>query len=239
MRNTFELTSVSTTGGENFSGPFDLLLSLLGENKFDISEIALSSVTQQYIEYLNSIDDGREEQLADFLLVATKLLLMKSRSLLPQFAAEEEVDGSSFQDQLKLYQRFQEASREIDVLWTAKENAFFRVEPTKRPEEFCPPDNFYTDSLHESILALVYRLQPPKPLPKTHIDRTISVKEKINRVWALLKSKNKLQFKDILDSAESKTEIIVSFLALLELAKQKKVVLRQDHSFHDILIHKI
>ena len=223
---------------EQFSGPFDLLLSLIGEQKMSISEIALSEVTEQYLNYLDKIENNRAEELADFLVVATRLLFLKSKYLLPQFTPEEP-EGPGLEEQLRLYKAFVDASKKINNIWLNNNKSVFRIEPPRKAEGFVPPENLTLDSMYQSMVKLVHRLKPPKPLPQTKIDKTISLKEKINNIRRLLSRRNKIGFREMLSGAENKTELIVGFLALLELVKQSSVVLNQSSSFEDIMIEKI
>ena len=223
---------------DQFSGPLDLLLSLLEESKLNISEVSLSSITEQYLTYLDTLEDNRAEELADFLVVGSRLLLLKSKMLLPQFAPEED-EGTSLEEQLRLYKVFLEASKGVNRLWQADRRSFFRFEPPRRQLQFVAPINLSRDSLRQSMLQLVDRLTPPKPLPETAIDRAVSMKETIDRIRALLKKNRRLSFGELLTSAHNRTEAIVSFLALLELVKQKAVALRQREIFSDIVIEKI
>ena len=125
----------------HFSGPLDLLLSLIAEKKMSITELALAEVTEQYVHSIDALEEKDPDELADFLVIATKLLLLKSKSLLPQFFPEEE-DGPSLAEQLKLYKAFVDASKKIHAIWEQSNNIYFRIEPTRRPTEFIPPENF-------------------------------------------------------------------------------------------------
>jgi len=220
-----------------FNGPLDLLLALLGENKLDITELALSEITEQYLAHLDTIDESKTAELADFLVIAAKLLLLKSKSLLPQFMPEEE-EGQSLEDQLRLYKLFVEASKQLNARWVSGQRSAFRIEPPRKIEAFVPPESLTRDKLHGSMLRVVERLAPPKPLPKTHIDKTVSVKEKINHIRGILKKRTKTTFHEILADAGNKTELIVGFLALLELVKLKHVSLSQDQTFSNIVIDR-
>jgi len=223
---------------EQFSGPLDLLLSLISENQLDISQIAISKVTEQYLDYLSQLDESKAEELADFLVVASKLLLMKARKLMPQFALAEE-EGPSLEDQLRLYKLFVDASRKINSLWDQPQRGFFRVEPPRKAEGFVWPENVDPQAMKETFLHLLSRLKPPKDLPQAYIDKAISMKEKIDTIRNLLKKRKKAYFFDVLDQAQNKTEIIVSFLAILELVKQRTVFLSQDSTFGDIAMEAV
>ncbi|MFH0857900.1 MAG: segregation/condensation protein A [Candidatus Magasanikbacteria bacterium] len=222
---------------KQFSGPLDLLLSLLDEEKLDITDIALSEVTEQYLHHVENLEEKDAEELVDFLVIAAKLVLLKSKKLLPQLMPEEE-SGVSLEEQLRLYKKFVEASKEIQKHWDSREKSVFRIEPPRKAEGFVSPENLDISALHESFSKLVQRLKPMKPLPQTTIDRAVSMKQKITAIHDLLKTKKKAYFFDVVENAKNKTDVIVSFLALLELVKQKTVLLKQDDTFSDILIEK-
>jgi segregation and condensation protein A len=223
---------------EKFSGPLDLLLSLVGEEKLDITDIALSRVTEQFLTYIDTLEDGRAAEMADFLVVASRLLLLKSRMLLPQFAPEED-EGATLADQLRLYKQFADAAKQLNRLWEKGEHAAFRVEPPRPPLGFVPPTNVTLSALHNRMVQLIARLTPPKPLPETRIDKTVSVKQKIDDIRRALARMKETSFHAMLRDARSRSEIIVSFLAVLELVKQQTVFLRQEETFGDIVIQRV
>jgi segregation and condensation protein A len=223
---------------KQFSGPLDLLLSLLAEKKLDISEVALAEVTEQFLQYIDTLEQKDPAELADFLVIATKLLVLKSRMLLPAFQLEEDGD-EHLEDQLRLYEMFVEASAWIQERFLDEQQlGAFRIEPPKRAEGFVPPKNLSTASMHERMRRLIKRLKPPKPLPKTTIDRTVSMKRKIDHIRTLLDRESTISFHDVLENRRNRTEVIVGFIALLELVKQRSVLLKQDATFGDIVIER-
>jgi len=222
---------------EQFNGPLDLLLSLVEDKEMSINEIVLGKVTEQYLAYLEEVERIAPEDLADFLVIATKLLLMKSRALLPQLMPVEE-DEVGLADQLRLYQKFVAVSKKIESAWLQPRVAFVRHEPMRVVENPELPENVTTDTLRNSMGRLIDRLKPPKPLPKTHIDKTVSVKERIQQIRDYLQKNKTFSFKQALGEKPNRTETIISFLALLELVKQRTVLLHQDGLHSDIMIKK-
>lgn len=223
---------------EQFSGPLDLLLALIEQEKLNINDIALSKVTEQYFDYLNKLEERRPEELADFLVIATKLVYMKSKNLLPQISPDED-DGPSLAEQLKMYKRYIEASRDMNRMWNKNSIGYGRMEPPVKPEGFVLPVNAKSGDLKDSFISLLKRLKPVNPLPKVSIDRAISVKQKIDFIFNLLKQHKKLSFSTILAEAENKTDVIVSFLAILELVKFGNAAVRQTKTYADLEISKI
>lgn len=223
---------------EKFSGPLDLLLELIDQEKLVITEISLAQVTDQFFQYLNTLDENRSEELADFLVIATKLVYIKSRQLLPYLYPQED-EGESLADQLKFYKRYADASKVIEKMWGAGKMAYARMEPKFIPEGFSLPLNATGKDLHSSILLLLKGLKPIDPLPQVKIDRAVSVREKVKAIYDALNKIKNLKFKDILDNSVSRTDVIVSFLALLELVKSEKVAIQQENAFNEMVIRKI
>lgn len=223
---------------DNFSGPLDMLLTMLEQNKLSITEVSLSKVTEQYLEKINEVEADSPDELADFLVVATKLVLMKSRRLLPDFLPDTEEDGQSLEDQLRVYKKFVEVSREIAKKWNRPEQSYGRIQPKIIEPGFYPSENFTESDLHSHMVQLVSRLKPPKALPKVTIDKTMSLKQTLSNLRQRLKKIKKFAFFDILEQRRNKSEIIVSFLAILELVKQREVTLTQEGNFGDIFVNR-
>lgn len=223
---------------EKFEGPLDLLLQLIDQEKLAITEISLSQITEQFLNYLNHLEKRRSEELADFLIIATRLVYLKSRTLLPYLYPEED-EGPSLADQLKMYQQYVDASKKIVYLWEQNRIAYGRVEPPIKIKEFVLPLNARLADLKDAMERLVIRLRVPRPLPEIEIDRAITVKQKVDSIWLTLKKYKRLNFQEILNNAESKTEVIVSFLALLELIKDEKAFIKQNGAFTNMEVKLI
>ncbi|HRY36530.1 MAG TPA: segregation/condensation protein A [Candidatus Magasanikbacteria bacterium] len=223
---------------EKFTGPLDLLLGLIEEEKMEISEVSISQVTEQFFVYLNALEEKCPEELSDFLVVATRLVYLKSKNLLPYLLPEED-EGPDLADQLRLYKMFVKASVKIDEMWNGDKLAYGRFEPPIRPLEFVLPQNADLENLRIFYLNLLKRLKPADPLPQVKIDRSISVKKQIESIYNLLKTTKKVSFSEIIKGSGSRTEVIVNFLALLELIKAEKIFITQNNSFEDIEINKI
>lgn len=224
---------------EKFTGPLDLLLSLVESEKMGITEISLSQVTGQFFDYLNKLENEAPEELADFLVVATRLVYLKSKTLLPYLMPEED-EGPDLANQLKMYKKFVEASVLINEMWNKEKIAYGRIEPlSKEIKEFILPANAGLEDLKNSYLLLLRKIKPIDPLPQTKINRSISIKQQIENIYDLLKVTKKISFSQIVKRAESRTEIIISFLALLELLKTEKIFITQNNNFEDIEINKI
>ncbi|MFA6105423.1 MAG: segregation/condensation protein A [Patescibacteria group bacterium] len=223
---------------EKFEGPLDLLLQLIENEKLAITDVSLSDVTDQFFQFLSGMDENRSDELADFLVIATRLVYIKSRQLLPYLYPPEE-EGLSLSEQLKFYKRYADASKFVEKLWGEGKMAYGRVEPAPVLTGFTAPQNATAVELKNSFVLLLKRLKPINPLPEVRIDHTVSVQQKIKSIYESLKKLNQLSFKDIFNSDSNRSEVIVSFLALLELLKQEKISVNQKNSFNDMMINKV
>lgn len=230
---------VSAVTLEQFQGPLDLLLQLIEEEKMAITEISLSTVTEQFLSYLKTLDEENAEELADFLVIASRLVYLKSKHLLPYLYGPEEDEGPSLEDQLKLYKKYADASGWVLERWSSEGMAYGRLEPLRAPTGFILPLNGHSEDLHQAFVQLLSRLKPIAALPKVSIDHSVSVKDKVASIFLAFKKIKQLSFAHILGSAANRTEVIVSFLAVLELIKDQKVSVHQSASFADMVINKV
>ena len=225
---------------EKFQGPLNLLLQLIEREELNISEVALAQVTDQYLTYLKQVEEVSPDEVADFLVVAAKLLLIKSRMLLPQLNLGGEEEAKELEAQLKLYRTFVEAGRTIDKLWRAGHVAWVRPKPLllKRQEGFVPPLNISLERLELALRRVLAALEPLINLPQVTLQRTISLQDKIQQLKGLILKKAHLNWEILIREAKDKTEIIISFLALLELVKQRQLIAEQSALFQEITISK-
>lgn len=223
---------------EKFEGPLDLLLDLIEKEKMDITEVSLSKVADQYLSYIEASDDIDSSNLADFLSVAAKLILLKSIALLPELEIDEE-DEESIDDlkfRLQEYKKFKDAAQKIKSLYKNKDRLFERSYIANIVPAFYPGDGLDKEALLLSARGLVNILDKFESLRKETILETVSIKEKISNIQEMLSNQVNLKFNNIIENSKSKIDAIVSFLALLELIKQKLVSVKQKDNFADIEI---
>ncbi len=226
---------------EKFEGPLSLLLKIIETEKMDIAEISLAKIADQYVEFIRTTADIDPDAMADFLVVAAKLLYLKSRALLPYLFPAEAEDADDLERQLKMYREFLEAMKKLEQRLKEKK---FMFAPSERKlwkmigtEEkfFAPPKKLVKEDL-----AAVFRefLVNKKIicLEEETIQCKVNIEEKIRGIRDALLAKINLSFREFLAKAESKTEIIVSFLAVLELMKQKTISVEQSELFAEIFI---
>lgn len=221
---------------EKFEGPLDLLLQLIEEDELNISEISLAAIADEYVEYIKSHkEDINADELSDFLVVAAKLLLIKSKYLMPFLETAEDEEIYDLEKRLKIYKEFLEASAIINEYFLSKNVSFAREKISfYEPKElFNPPKNLTANDLTEIYKALVARLKPVFILEEESIRKTISVHEKLKQIKELLLKRVKTSFSKLADTKD-KSDIIVCFLAILELSKQRMVIITQEDHFADI-----
>lgn len=224
---------------EQFSGPLQLLLELIYQEKLPITEVSLAQVTDAYLHHIDEHEVAPEE-LADFLVIATRLLHLKSKTLLPLLQTEEEEEeGPSLVDQLRLYEQFVSAASHIDKLFESHQMMFTKTRISiKQPEGFFPPKNVEASSLKGAYEVLLRRLEPFARLRRASIEKIVTIKERISQIRDVILQKSRMSFTDVVDGA-SKTDVVVSFLALLELMRERTVNVVQKKAFEDIVIKHV
>lgn len=229
---------------EKFSGPLGLLLELIEKEEMDITEISLAKIADEYVALVKQSPEIEPDEIADFLLIAARLLLIKSRALLPYLITdEEEEEIDDLRKQLKLYQEFALASQAIRQRLLANNFSYLPPLSGQRSLQVALP-NFTVPLevnplvLKEAFLKLLSELASRQEdrLAETKLEPKVSIEERITYIKSLLGRKVKFNFSKIIAQAQSKTELIVSFLAVLELAKQKELNFEQTELFGEIEI---
>ena len=137
---------------EKFEGPLDLLLQLIEQADLDITEVSIAKVVEQFMIYLEQVEEKNPEELADFLVVAAKLLLIKSRALLPNLSLGDEDDGLNLESQLKIYKKYYDASKIIEKILAEKKVLFTREKiPVDVEVIFNPPESLTTEKLQKML----------------------------------------------------------------------------------------
>ena len=226
---------------KEFQGPLDLLLQLTEEKKLDITEISLGRVTDQYLKYLKKIENIPLEDLANFLVIASRLILIKSRMLLPalEITEEEEEDIEALKRQLEEYRKFKNLARKIEEITNIKNIAYSREKCQGLKTIFYPPKNFRLEDLKtafKKVLEEIALLE--EKLPEEGLKLKISIEEKIKKIQKELSNRIQTTFGDLTKRTKSKIDVIVNFLALLELIKQKIITAKQNQLYGDITIKK-
>ena len=231
---------------EKFSGPLGLLLSLIESEEMDITEVNLAKIADEYVNYIRGAKDINAEEMADFLVLAAKLLFIKSKALLPYlYTAEDEAEVDDLEKQLRMYKEFVSASQKIKEIIAEKHFLFLPPLIKNRRQQFnlpvfTAPLKVNSQILHEVFLRVLLNLekQQEEALPESTLEPKINIEDRINSIKKMLLDKIRVNFSKLLSGAQNKTEVIVSFLAVLELAKQKELFFEQDELFSEIYISR-
>lgn len=225
---------------EQFEGPLDVLLELIEAEKLDITALSLASVTDQYLERIAQLADHiRASELADFLVIAAKLIYIKSKFLLPYLTKEDEAEIEDLKNQLKIYQEYHRAAKQLEEILGQNRVAYFRPFSLERDKQmFLPPKKVKPETLHQAFTSLLRHTDTEKPPVRIHFDPGITIQEKMALLKDMAQHGSSLSFLHTLSNARSRTEIIVSFLAVLELVKQRWIEVAQPELFGDILIKR-
>lgn len=223
-----------------FEGPLDLLLQLIEGQQMDITALSLANVTEQFLAYVRNLQEKNPINLADFLIIAAKLLVIKSKALLPnlEFGIEEEESAYDLTQQLLIYKKFKEVAKHLRLMDVKRKQSWTRDVDFSDLVTFVPDPEVTVDTLTDKLRTLATELREIVKLPEKVMEEVVSITEKINHIQTLISEKVETSLSALLKDAKSKTEVIVTFLALLELTKQKILSLDQEEHFADIIIKK-
>ncbi|MEK7580123.1 MAG: segregation/condensation protein A [Patescibacteria group bacterium] len=224
---------------EKFEGPLDLLLQIIEKNEFDITDLSLVKVADEFVGYLDEIGESRPEEMADFLIVAAKLLLIKSRLLLPSLEVSDiEDDTINLEDQLKIYRTYLLAARGLQKIINKKRFFYTRDKFPRTIKPIFSLREGITPSILESALKQIVNFwQNQIKFSQKTIKKIISLREKIHYLLGLVKNVDQLKLDEIVSGLQN-DEVVVTFIATLELVKRKFVLVNQEGLFCPIVIKK-
>ena len=227
---------------DDFEGPLDLLLHLIKESKMDIMNIEIETITKQYLDFLDEQKKLDLEIASSYLVMASELLEIKSRLLLPKQTLEN--DEEEIDPREELINRLLEYQAYKDITEALKEKESLRKEIyTKAPEnikKYLDQDvkidnDISLDDLMEALKKYLVRKEEEKPLHTSVTTKEISISSRRNNIKKILKSKKKVSFFELFEDF-SKEYIVATFLAILEMAKDGELRITQDSAFEDILV---
>jgi segregation and condensation protein A len=225
-----------------FEGPLDLLLQLIEHSELDITAVSLAMVTDQYLEYIHQMKDIEAEEISAFLVIAAKLVQIKSESLLPRpttIEIDQESEGLSLIQQLQIYKQFKEISiwlqdREIKGL-----RSYLRIAPLPKIEGRLDISDLAISDLVDAAEEILNKEQEKQGLDTIIKAPRVTIREKIALIASRLSMGKISSFNEVIKSSNSKLEIVVTFLALLELIKRFHVIAYQETLFTDIQIEPL
>lgn len=223
-----------------FEGPLELLLDLIEKRKLHISDVSLSQVADDFVEHIKSLEDFPLSDSADFILIASTLLLIKSKSLLPNLELTEEEQGNieDLEKRLLLHKKFKDLSNGIARIF-GKNSLYFANESRMMYSVFAPTPEINAENILANIRSVLQNIPKTELLPQVTVQKVVSLEEMIESLSSRVEKSIKMSFRDFSKFDKSdKVTVIVSFLAMLELVKQGIVRVSQSKHFEDIEIEQ-
>lgn len=230
---------------DNFEGPLDLLCHLIEKNKLDIFEVKISDITDQYIDYINAMEEMNLEVTSEFLIMASTLLYLKSKTLLPKETEdEEELTEEELLQRIIDYKKYKEISKKL------KENyEIFSKRIFKLPDEIKLPKQQLEKNYEKSIVTEMYAKiidnnkvrinKNAKNIQKIAITDTYTVGSKVKDMYRELVKNKKFVFNRLFSlKKHNKNEVVTAFTGLLEMSRRSKVLTEQNELFGDITVVK-
>ena len=229
-------TSSFTIKTQSFEGPLELLLELIEKRKLFINDISLAKVTDDFIEHVRKYENIPMGESAHFILIASTLLLIKSKSLLPELNLTEEEQGDikDLETRLKIYKSIKEASIGIGKLF-GQSIIFEQSQMRKIDPVFTPDPQFTLNKALQLLKDIINHLPKNDKIPSKTIQKDMSLEEMINTLSNRITSHIRMSFKEFTkENRENRVHVIVSFLAMLELVKNGILHVQQESTFGDI-----
>ncbi len=230
----------------DFEGPLDLLLHLIKKSKMEIFDIEISEITRMYLNYIEEMTDMNLDIASEYLVMAAELIEMKSRKLLPNKKDEEEESiEENPEEELKRrlveYKKYKESTLVFRNLEENRANYY-----TKAPESLkqYSSEKLENDGsvgifdLLDAFQKLLERQEYNKPKNTKITRKELSVKERVAKIRDILKVHKKLNFIELFDDF-SKPYVVVTFLSVLEMAKNREINIKQDNNFSDIYLERV
>jgi segregation and condensation protein A len=224
-----------------YEGPLDLLLGLIERAELDITSVSLAAVTDQYLAYIKNLEQLNADEISAFLVIAAKLLQIKSEALLPRpptRAPGEEDLGRSLVDQLKLYKRFKEIGSWLNERQEANLRTYLRVAPPPKVEPKLDLSNITLENLIAAAEEAFAKESNKQPLGVIIAPPRVTIREKIDLITKVMKEVGRSNFRSLLNQGASRLEVVVTFLAMLELVKRYRIQAHQETLFSEIEIDR-
>ena len=220
-----------------YEGPLDLLLQLIERAELDITKLALAQVTDQYLAYLRNLQENAAEDVSAFLVIAAKLLQIKSEALLPRppvREAGEEDPAEALARQLLAYKRYKEIAKTLESREAAGFRTFLRLAPPPKVQGVVDLTEYTLNDLVNAVTA-VFTQTDSRPELKTVVSAPrITIRDRIRHIVSNIKITRKTSFRQLLGGGHTRLEIVVTFLAMLELVKRRYLKAQQETLFGDI-----
>ena len=224
-----------------FEGPLDLLLHLIKESEMDIMDIEIVKLTDQYLKYINSMEQLNLNVASEYLVLASDLMYLKSKTLLPRQESKEEEEEfveakEDLVDKLLEYKRYKEVTNDLKKLEIERNNIFTKLPSSMKPyksKEITLNEDITLDDLINAFKKYLERKKYERPLSTKVTMRELSVSERKKSIKDVLRVRGKAEFFELFEDF-SRPYVVVTFLSILEMAKEKELKITQDNNFDKI-----
>jgi len=225
-----------------YQGPLDLLLQLIERAELDITRLALAQVTDQFLAHIRKMPELSADEVSAFLVIAAKLIQIKSEALLPrppQRAPDEEDPGEALARQLVEYRRYKKIADFLSYRQEHNVQTYLRLAPIPKMEGVVDLSDVSLEDLLQAARAVLQPFDHRSSLSSVVAPPPVTIREKIGLIAAFLRQRGRSSFRAFLSGARSRLEIVVTFLAMLELIKLHFVQVHQESTFGDIQVETI
>ncbi|MEX1143449.1 MAG: segregation/condensation protein A [Anaerolineales bacterium] len=224
-----------------YQGPLDLLLQLIERAELDITKLSLARVTDQFLGYMRTLKELRAERVSEFLVVASRLMQIKSEALLPRPVVrqpDEEDPGETLVQQLILYKQFKNMAARLADRQAANLHSFLRLAPPPKVEGRLDLSDVTTNDIYAVAMRVFSREDLRSPLATVVAPPKITIRDKIRMLAAALKMNPVVRFRELVAKTPERVHVVVAFLAVLELVRRFRIAAHQDGLFGDIELRR-
>ncbi|UYN91374.1 MAG: segregation/condensation protein A [Anaerolineales bacterium] len=224
-----------------YQGPLDLLLQLIERAELDITKLALAQVTDQFLAYMRTLQELKAERVSEFIVVAARLMQIKSEALLPRPVVrqpDEEDPGEALVQQLLLYKRFKELASLLTLRQDGAMRSYLRMAPPPKVEGRLDLSGMTAEDVYRAAMKVYAKADARAPLRTVVAAPRVTIREKIKAIADVLRQKTVTTFRELVSKTPDRLHVVVTFLAMLELVRRYRIAAKQDDLFQEIELRR-
>ncbi|UYN89616.1 MAG: segregation/condensation protein A [Anaerolineales bacterium] len=224
-----------------YQGPLDLLLQLIERAELDITKLALAQVTDQFLGYMRTLQELKAERVSEFLVVAARLMQIKSEALLPRPVVrqpDEEDPGEALVQQLLLYKRFKELASLLTLRQDDAMRSYLRMASPPKVEGRLDLSGMTAEDVYRAAMKVYAKADARAPLRTVVAAPRVTIREKIKAIAEAMRHKTVTTFRELVAKTPDRLHVVVTFLAMLELVRRYRIAAKQDELFQEIELRR-
>ncbi|MBX3046214.1 MAG: segregation/condensation protein A [Anaerolineales bacterium] len=224
-----------------YQGPLDLLLQLIERAELDITKLALAQVTDQFLAYMRTLQELKAERVSEFIVVAARLMQIKSEALLPRPVVrqpDEEDPGEALVQQLLLYKRFKELASMLTLRQDGALRSYLRMAPPPKVEGRLDLSGMTAEDVYRAAMKVYAKADARAPLRTVVAAPRVTIREKIKAIADVLRNKTVTTFRELVAKTPDRLHVVVTFLAMLELVRRYRIAAKQEDLFEEIELRR-